>query len=211
MQPTVLSLFDRSGVWPRPYTEQGARAITVDIAPALPGSMYAGREHHELDISALDALWAGWRDAQIILLAPPCTHFSVSGARWWALKDQDGRTEQDVELVKSALEIVRHIQPRIWALENPTGPIKKLVPELGDPLLSFDPCDYGDPYTKRTHLWGRFNPNLPRTPVEPIRVCEQGSWVQKLGGTSERTKVLRSTTPAGFARAFATANPVEFK
>lgn len=43
--------------------------------------------------------------------------------------------------------------------------------------------------------------------LEPIRVCSQGSWVQRLGGKSERTKELRSMTPDGFARAFALANP----
>ena len=43
-------------------------------------------------------------------------------------------------------------------------------------------------------------------PVEPIRSCPQGSWVQQLGGKSEKTKMLRSTTPPGFAKAFFEAN-----
>jgi len=42
--------------------------------------------------------------------------------------------------------------------------------------------------------------------VEPVKVCEQGSWLQKLGGKSEKTKTLRSATPMGFARAFYEAN-----
>jgi hypothetical protein len=71
--------------------------------------------------------------------------------------------------------------------------------------MYFDPCDYGDPYTKKTCLWGSFNrPKQNR--VEPQRVCSQGSWLMKLGGSSERTKELRSVTPPGFAQAFFEAN-----
>ena len=201
----VLSLFDRSGAWPRPYAEAGDCVVTVDLAPALPGTMYPGREHIIADVRTLAERLIG--TYRVALLAPPCTEFAVSGARWWAAKDTDGRTAAAVALVRCALAVVRVAAPSVWALENPTGRLARLVPEIGRPRLSFDPCDYGDAYTKRTHLWGRFNADLPRSPVEPERVCSQGSWVQRLGGTSERTKVLRSTTPEGFSRAFWRANP----
>lgn len=60
-------------------------------------------------------------------------------------------------------------------------------------------------YTKKTGLWGKFNmPKKER--VEPVRCSAQGSWTQKLGGSSERTKQLRSSTPYGFALAFETVN-----
>ncbi len=60
-------------------------------------------------------------------------------------------------------------------------------------------------YTKRTCLWGDFE--LPeRRRIEPVKVCKQGSWTQRLGGKSEATKAARSVTPAGFAKAFAAAN-----
>ena len=201
----VLSLFDRSGAWPRPYADAGDSVVTVDLAPALPGTMYEGRSHIIADVRTLSP--ASFVYCDVVLLAPPCTEFAVSGARWWAAKDSDGRTAAAVELVRAALRFVAGIGgPSVWALENPTGRLARLVPEIGRPRLSFDPCDYGDAYTKRTHLWGRFNADLPRSPVEPERVCSQGSWVQRLGGKSERTKVLRSTTPPGFARAFWRAN-----
>lgn len=63
-----------------------------------------------------------------------------------------------------------------------------------------------DAYTKKTLLWGTFNAPAP-APLPPVRVCSQGSWVQALGGKSERTKELRSATPMGFAKAFFKANP----
>ena len=98
-------------------------------------------------------------------------------------------------------------KPKFWALENPVGRLRKF---LGDPTLIFNPCDYGDPYTKKTLLWGNFN--IPeKTPVEPEFVTyangKRGSkfWA-KLGGKSDRTKRLRSATPDGFAKAFYDSN-----
>lgn len=111
-----------------------------------------------------------------------------------------------MQVVRDCLEAVRRFQPKWWALENPIGRIAKLVPELGPPVMRFDPCDYGDPYTKRTQLWGKFRPAMFNR-VEPIRSCSQGSWLQLLGGKSAKTKRLRSMTPPGFARAFREANP----
>jgi len=141
-----------------------------------------------------------------ILAAPPCTHFAGSGAQYWKAKDADGRTQEAVALVRHVLKLVRALQPRWWALENPVGRLPKLVPELGRPFY-WQPHWYGDPYTKRTGLWGNFNADLPRWDVEPIRACAQGSWLQRYGGSSERTKAARSVTPHGFARAFFRANP----
>lgn len=60
-------------------------------------------------------------------------------------------------------------------------------------------------YTKKTGLWGNFV--MPdKRPIPPIKVCNQGSWLQKLGGKSDKTKNERSLTPAGFAKAFFEAN-----
>ena len=86
---------------------------------------------------------------------------------------------------------------RWWALENPIG---KLVRYLGKPLMRFNPCDYGDPYTKKTLLWGHFS--LPeKNPVAPTK----GSMLHRLPPSEDRA-MLRSITPPGFARAFFEAN-----
>jgi hypothetical protein len=169
-----------------------------------------------------------------VLAAPPCTDFSVSGARWWADKDADGRTAASVEIVEDCLRVVDAAKPRFWVLENPVGRIAKLVPRIGQALMTFHPSDFAglapDPdkeaYTKRTCLWGQFNPDLAtaarrllpegeiaRAPVMIEKVNAKGkvlrgSWMwANLGGKSERTKELRSMTPIGFSRAFAAANP----
>jgi hypothetical protein len=103
-----------------------------------------------------------------------------------------------LSVVDACLRLVLLCHPIFWALENPIG---KLVRWLGRPRLYFQPCDYGDPYTKRTCLWGDFH--IPKQcPVEP----REGSRMLRFGGRSERTKELRSATPIGFARAFFEAN-----
>lgn len=158
-----------------------------------------------------------------VLIAAPCTDFASSGARWFKDKDADGRTAQSVEIVRDCLRVVEFAAPDWWVLENPVGRIQRLVPELGDPLMRFDPCDYAgfadvperEAYTKRTALYGDFNYDLERAKLEPVYFTKykkdgtamRGSWMwATLGGKSERTKELRSVTPMGFARAFAWAN-----
>lgn len=186
---TILSLFDYTGNWSLPYRENGYEVIQIDVK--------LGQNILDWDYKSVDSVYG-------ILCAPPCTHFSSSGARWWRDKDADGRTEEHLRLIDKTLEIIDYFNPVFWVLENPVGRLYRLRPQLGEPWY-FDPYEFGDPYTKKTGLWGKFS--LPKkNPVKPIRVCEQGSWVQRLGGKSERTKTLRSATPMGFAYAFYNAN-----
>lgn len=185
----ILSLCDETGNWPRPYAEAGYEVRLVDLK-------------HGQDVRLLE-LPAG--PVHGILAAPPCTVFSRAGQRW-------ERSEQDMKealaIVDACLRVVLMTRPTWWALENPAGTLYRW---LGPPVFRFNPWEYGDPYTKLTCLWGNFVPPLPlfhsQSAVEPVRVCSQGSWIQKLGGKSEKTKRLRSATPMGFARAFMEANP----
>jgi len=216
---TILSLFDYSGRWSRPYRRAWYRTVLVDIK-------HTGESHARIvaaencgdrlctcpasvgDSRLLAAYLRQFGKIHGILAAPPCTDFSVSGAQYWKAKDADGRTAKSVDLVLATLGIINAYRPAWWALENPIGRVNALVPEL-EPFgpWYFQPHWYGDPWTKKTGLWGTFNRNLPRNDVEPIRYNSQGSWTQSLGGKSERTKELRSMTPEGFANAFFLANP----
>jgi len=184
MSKIILDLCGGTGAWSRPYKEAGYDVLLITLPK------YDVRDYIPPD------------NVYGILAAPPCTHFSVSGAQYWKQKDADGRTINDLGIVLACLRIIAYCKPVFWCLENPVGRLKRW---LGPPVMYFNPCDYGDPYTKKTCLWGRFN--IPkRKPVEPVKVCRQGSWIQKLGGKSEKTKELRSITPPGFARAFFEAN-----
>ena len=186
----ILDLCGGTGAWGRPYAEAGYDVINVplpsrDVLEYIPPS-----------------------DVYGILAAPPCTHFSGSGAQYWAVKDLDGRTEEALAIVDACLRIIRECDPVFWCLENPIGRLPKLRPELGKPRIRFDPCDYGDPWTKRTCLWGNFR--IPeRSPVEPMFKTDAAGRRYALhhgGGRSEKTRMIRSITPPGFARAFYQAN-----
>jgi hypothetical protein len=190
MSKIILDLCGGTGSWSKPYKEAGydVRVITVpadDVRTYCPPENVYG-----------------------ILAAPPCTHFTVSGAQFWKAKDADGRTFEDCSILTACLMIIARTKPKFWAIENPVGRMRKL---LGNPDLIFNPCDYGDPYTKKTLLWGEFN-KPEKNPVEPIYYTyangtKRGSYFHvKLGGKSARTKELRSVTPQGFAQAFFKAN-----
>lgn len=189
MKRVILDLCGGTGSWSAPYREAGydVRLVTLpeqDVRTYTPPPNVHG-----------------------ILAAPPCTEFAVSGARWWAEKDPlllwDAR-----RVANACLWIISGAKPKWWALENPIGRFRRFFPEMGEPRLTFDPCDYGDPYRKRTQVWGEFN--IPaKCPVEPdgCRPGQPNAWYSRVGGKSARTKEYRSATPPGFARAFFEANP----
>lgn len=194
---TILSLFDFTGAWSEPYVKAGYHVVRLDIKN--------GDDVFAVDLDFIKAL-----APHGLLIAIPCDDFAASGARWWADKDADGRTEASCKLAEHVIKIIAWAQPTWWALENPVGRLGKLFPEFGKPWY-FQPHWFGDAYTKKTGLWGTFNRNLKRNNVEPIMYENNGkfgSWQWRfLGGKSAKTKELRSTTPSGFAQAFFEANP----
>jgi hypothetical protein len=198
-EKVVLSLFDLSGEWSRPWEEAGYQVYRFDIqADADMGDI------NNFSTGFFNDWFADFdgMDIYAILAACPCTDFAVSGARHFAAKDADGRTVTSVRLVSQTLAAIEYFKPAIWALENPVGRIEDLT-GLPPWRLSFDPNHLGDTYTKKTLIWGRFNADLPIAPVEPI----EGSKMHRLyGGKSMATKNARSVTPEGFAYAFFQAN-----
>ena len=175
----ILDLCGGTGSWSKPYKEAGydVRLVTLpehDVRNYKPPKNTYG-----------------------ILAAPPCTDFSSSGARWFKEKDERGSTVESQGILIACLRIIIMCKPQWWELENPVGRVRRW---MGDPTLIFNPCDYGDPYTKKTLVWGEFN--LPKkTPVEPT----EGSKMHLLPPSKDRA-MLRSITPPGFAQAFFEAN-----
>ena len=187
MNPIILDLCGGTGAWSRPYAEAEYDVRIID--PLVNGQDV--RLFRRLDVPVHG-----------ILAAPPCTVFAGSGAKWKALRPTSEVLE-GLSVVDSCIRIIRaHTSNdlKFWAVENPIGWLRDY---LGPPDAYFDPCDYGDPYTKRTCLWGKFR--MPeRCPVEP----SQGSKMHlQYGGRSGKTKTMRSVTPPGFARAFFEVNP----
>ena len=86
-----------------------------------------------------------------IFAAPPCTEFSVLNCK------AEARERDEVagmEIVNACLWIIKRCRPYWWALENPRGYLRHYI---GKPRLTFQPWEYGDPWTKATDIWGDFD------------------------------------------------------
>lgn len=156
----ILDLCGGTGSWSQPYREAGydVRLVTLpdsDVRIYKPPQGVYG-----------------------VLAAPLCTDFAGSGAQYWPSKDSDGRTLKSLEIITHCLRIIIEARPQFWCLENPVGRLKRWT---GNPRMYIQPWEYGDAYTKKTALWGSFNPPVKK-PVQPIKVCSEGSWLMKLGG-----------------------------
>jgi len=187
---TILDLCGGTGAWSKPYKDAGydVRLVTLpeqDVRLYIPPENVHG-----------------------ILAAPPCTHFAAAGAPSWKKKG-DKELLEGLSIVDACLRIIQVCQPKWWVLENPVGRLRRWI---GPPRMMFNPCDYGDPYTKKTCLWGNFK-EPKKNPVEPIFIVDKrGRRDSSLHYNSfrlpkEQRAVVRSITPAGFAKAFFEANP----
>ena len=192
----ILDLCGGTGSWSRPYKEAGydVRLITLpeqDVRDYIPPKNVYG-----------------------ILAAPPCTMFSLARTR--ARKERDFR--EGMEIVKACLNIIWGCRTtpkyrkdgclKFWVLENPMGFLRQF---LGYPYFTFNPCDFGDSYTKKTDLWGYFN--IPK--MKKIKLTKDEKEKCKVNNrklpsisdiTGSKQSARRAVTPQGFAKAFFEAN-----
>ena len=203
----ILDLCGGTGSWSKPYSDNGYDVRIIDYYEwgiKLAPNIYAPLVNFDGDIRLFKKIK---EPIYGILAAPPCTHFAGSGARWW--KDKGIEPLKDgLSIVDSVFRIVFAHKPKFWVMENPVG---RLVHYIGKPKIIFNPCDYGDPYTKKTCLWGEFN--IPKQNiVEPeFVILPDGKRMSKIHhktfsmNPKDRARE-RSKTPQGFAQAFFEAN-----
>jgi len=185
----ILDLCAGSGAWSKYYKNAGydVRIITLP-------------DHDVTDYIPPNNVWG-------ILAAPPCTHFSL--ARTTAKLPRN--FIEGMIPVNACVRIAVISKPKFFALENPVGLLSKF---LGKWQYDFQPWWFGDPYTKRTALWGWFNkPKRKYNDIKDIMTQEQIEQckinnrplpsIRDIKHTSDK----RSITPAGFAKAFFEANP----
>lgn len=124
---TIISLFDYTGNWSKPFKDNGYEVIQVDIQ--------RGQDILTWNYKNMDNVYG-------ILASIPCTDFALSGAKHFKRKDQDGTTEYSKRLVYKTLEIIDYFKPKFWCVENPMSRIHKVCPELGKVKYKFNPCDF---------------------------------------------------------------------
>jgi hypothetical protein len=188
VRPVILDVGGGTGAWSEPYRKALYDVRIID--PVTWPFTNAFRARFDMNCDRVHG----------ILLAPPCTEFAVSGARWWASKPPE-LLEKATVVVRDMLALVECFKPAWWALENPVGRIAKCVPELGKHRYTWHPYHYGDPEVKLTCMWGDH--------VEPVRTPIEGPYTARVHrmAPGPNRAALRSITPSGFARAFFEANP----
>ena len=210
MSKIILDLCGGTGSWSKPYADNGYDVRIIDIyewgvklAENVYAPIYNFPNGKNGDIRLLKKIK---EPVYGILAAPPCTHFAGSGARWWKEKGIEP-LKDGLSMVDAVFRIVFAHKPKFWVMENPVG---RLVHYIGKPKMIFNPCDYGDPYTKKTCLWGEFNEPI-KTPVEPKFITVGGKRMSEIHYKTFAMKPNdrareRSKTPLGFAKAFYEAN-----
>jgi hypothetical protein len=205
----ILDLCGGTGAWSKPYKDAwyDVRLVTLP-------------ENDVLTYDPPDNVYG-------ILAAPPCTEFSPmnrnkykKGERFFDFdRHKDG---VNTDILNACLRIIERCNPVFYAIENPCGLMRKYI---GRPTLSFQPYQYGDAWTKKTDIWGRFIVPEPQYTwescpklnlyIRPKRKRPSIAFLHK----SAKVKIpqfaafdvssdaaFRAITPPGFASAFFLAN-----
>jgi len=175
----VLIACEFSGIVRDAFTENGHDAWSCDLLESeRPG------KHIQGDV--LKILGNNW---DLIIAHPPCTHLSVSGARWFKDKKQE-----QAEAIDFFMRLINAPIDKI-AVENP---ISIMSTRYRKPDQIIQPYEYGHPYRKTTCLWLK---NLPKlVPTNVVEGREQKCW--KEPPHPDRWK-RRSRTYEGIADAMA--------
>lgn len=186
----ILDLCGGTGAWSKPYKDAGYFVVNVTLP-----------DHDVRLFEAPDYEVHG------ILAAPPCTEFSY-------VKHFHGKGNYShdylagLQIVDACLRIIATCKPKWWALENPRNYLRKW---LGEPAITFDPWQFGDPWQKRTCLWGEFTRptvsvrNKPEGLVRFAHIPSREIYPEHYGKLTRQER--RAITPPGFAQAFFDANP----
>jgi hypothetical protein len=125
----ILHLCADTGSDSKPYREAGYNVILVGSDIGVENFHPEGEIHG-------------------IIANPVCTEFSI------APRNRERDYEKGMFLVRECQRIIAEAKPKWWVIENPaTGKLKEFI---GPPVMTYDPWEYGSPWTKRTALWGVF-------------------------------------------------------
>jgi len=158
-----------------------------------------------------------------VIANPKCTEFSTADGF-----HKIGDLEQGMVMVNDCLRIIKQADPEWWMLENPAkGRLREF---LGEPVMKYQPWQYGSPWTKETALWGKFKippaivleredvvlrhglyirkrdtmPSLALLHKSAIQHMPEFDWCKE---SIKCDADLRSLCSPGFAQAFKLSNP----
>tara|TARA_R100001460_G_scaffold26471_2_gene53581 strand:+ start:390 stop:1007 length:618 start_codon:yes stop_codon:yes gene_type:complete len=155
----VLIACEYSGIVRDAFTRLGHDAWSCDILPTE-----SEGNHYQDDV--LNHLDEGW---DMMIAHPPCTHLSVSGARWFT----QGRKPMHLRI--DALNFVKKLMDAPItkiAIENPISVIASYI-RKSDQLIH--PYQFGEPVSKATCLWLKNLPKLKHTKVVEPKYVNSGT------------------------------------
>jgi len=164
------------------------------------------------------------RENNVLIIGsfPPCTDVAISGAKHFEKKALNDAMvwAKSMELYYHGVLLADFFNIPYFS-ENPMSMISTLDRK---PDFKFHPYEYGgylseshqnrmypdiypsrDAYKKETWIWTGNGFVMP-TPIPVVPVSDDYPGWSRLGGKSERTKEIRSTTPEGFSNAVFEAN-----
>ena len=172
-----------SGVVRDAFAALGHDAWSVDLLPSERGG-----KHLQAD-AVVVAGWGRWGWWDLMIAHPPCTYLAVSGARWFA-----GRQQEQLDALAFVRALMDAPIPRI-AIENPVSVISTRIRK---PDQIIQPWQFGHGETKATCLWLKGLPKLTPTDVVDGREAR----VHRMPPGTDRWRE-RSRTLPGIAAAMA--------
>lgn len=184
----ILVACEESGVVRDAFRKLGHDAWSCDILPS------DSDFHYETDIR--NVLYKDW---DMIIAFPPCTHLAVSGAAWFEQKRKDGRQQEGMDF----FNLFTNLDCPKVAIENPIGIMSRLYRK---PDQIIQPWMFGHPEQKATCLWLKGLPKLtPSLDVKEQMLKlpkNQRERLHYLPPSKDRAK-MRSKTFQGIADAMA--------
>lgn len=179
----ILVACEESQAVCKAFRAKGHEAYSCDIIPCSGGHP---EWHLQQDVTPL--LQQHW---DMIIAFPPCTDLAVSGARYFAEKQRDGRQRRSIDFF---MQFAGANCEKI-AIENPIGIMSS---RWRKPDQIIQPWQFGHGETKATCLWLKGLPKL--VPTDIVEGREKRIW--KMPPSADRAK-LRSKTYKGIAKAMA--------
>lgn len=180
----VLIACEESQVVTKEMRLLGIKAYSCDTSPCSGGHPEWHIQHDVIPL--LSQKW------DLIIAFPPCTHLTVSGAKWFKEKREDGRQQQGIDFF---MEFANANCKKI-AIENPIGIMSTVWRK---PRQIIQPWQFGHGETKATCLWLKNLSKLKPTNI----VSGREARIHNIPPSKERAKI-RSKTFSGIAKAMAT-------
>ena len=225
---SIAFLFDETGLAAIPFARAGIHCYLFDwVNKTEDRSEFVHAINQDLrDRSVLEYMLRKI-DCRMIASFPDCTQLAVSGAAHF-----ESKRKKDPEFQYKAIELFKtgEVMSDILGVPSFTeNPISVAASLYRPPDFYFHPHEYGgylpvddvhpeypdyiaprDAYPKKTSGWIKNGFIIP--PKKPVYVRPGYSdQHKKLGGKSEKTKRIRSSSPRGFFEAVYQSNKDVFK